>query len=85
MDYFNNKWTIYNKVHTSNYTRVHYHDDAVSEIMVMQVNTCGNAFVLVTQKQFNLNMLDLLKTVAKASSKFHLHGSSHPAGSLSLY
>ena len=56
------KWTTYNKLHISNYKRVHY--DPISDVMVLQVNTEERTFVRVTQKQFNLDMLDLLKAAA---------------------
>jgi hypothetical protein len=36
------KWEPYNKLHVSNYKNVHY--DVVSNVMVMQVNTCENTF-----------------------------------------
>ena len=37
------KWVPYNKLHVSNYEKVHY--DTVSDVMVLQVNTCENTFV----------------------------------------
>ncbi len=48
------KWEPYNKLHISNYKKVHY--DVVSDVMVLQVNTCVNTFVRVTQKRFNTNL-----------------------------
>ncbi len=41
------KWEPYNKLHVSNYKKVHY--DVVSDVMVLQVNTRENTFVRVTQ------------------------------------
>ncbi len=49
-------------MHASNYTRAHY--DTVSYVMVMRVNSSPNTYVLVTQKQYNIDMLDLLKVAA---------------------
>jgi len=37
------KWEPYNKLHISNYKKVHY--DVVSDVMVLQVNTRENTFV----------------------------------------
>ncbi len=47
----------------SNYKKVHY--DAVSDVIVMQVNTRENTFVRVTQKPFNMDMLELLAIATK--------------------
>jgi hypothetical protein len=68
------KWAPYNRLHTSNYTRVHY--DTVSDVMVMRVNSSPNKFVRVTQKQYNLDMLDILK-VAAAEHYAHLTAAPH--------
>ncbi len=38
------KWEPYNKLHISNYKKVHY--DVVSDVMVLQVNTRENTFVV---------------------------------------
>ena len=43
------KWELYNKLHISNYTEVHY--DVVSDVMILPVNTRENTFVRVTRKQ----------------------------------
>jgi hypothetical protein len=43
------KWAPYNRLHTSNYSRVHY--DTVSDVMAMRVNSSPNTYVQVTQKQ----------------------------------
>ena len=68
------KWEHYNKLHISNYKKVHY--DAVSGVMVMQVNTCENAYVRVTQKQFNMDMLELL-TIAAKDHQAHFASAGH--------
>ena len=68
------KWTTYNKLHISNYKRVHY--DPISDVMVLQVNTEERTFVRVTQKQFNLDMLDLLKAAA-VQYQAHFAGIQH--------
>ena len=57
------KWIPYNKLHTSNYSRVHY--NPASDLMVLQVNTEENTFVQVTQTQFNIDMLDQLKAATE--------------------
>jgi hypothetical protein len=57
------KWTTYKKLHICNYKRVHY--EPISDVIVLQVNTQENTFVRVTQKQFNFDMLDLLKAAAE--------------------
>ena len=55
------KWIPYNKLHISNYTRVHY--DSTSDVMVMRVNTENNSYTRVTQKQWLMDKLDLTKAV----------------------
>jgi hypothetical protein len=50
------------RLHVSNYTQVHY--DPASDIMVMHVNSAPKTYVRVTQKQYNMDMLDLLKVAA---------------------
>ncbi len=37
------KWEPYNKLHVSNYKKVHY--DVVSDVIVLQFNPCENTFV----------------------------------------
>jgi hypothetical protein len=37
------KWSTYNRLHVSNYTKVHY--DPASDIMVMQVNSAPKTYV----------------------------------------
>ncbi len=44
--------------------------------MVMQVNSASKTYVRVTQKQYNMDMLDLLK-VAAAEHCAHLAAASH--------
>jgi hypothetical protein len=44
--------------------------------MVMRVNSSPNTFVWVTQKQYNMDMLDLLK-VAAAEHYAHLAAAPH--------
>jgi hypothetical protein len=56
------KWAPNNRLHTSNYTRVHY--DTVSDVMFMRVYSSPNTFIRVTQKQYNMDMLDLLEVAA---------------------
>ncbi len=70
------KWTTssYNKLHISNYKRVHY--DLISDVMVLQLNTAERTFVRVTQKQFNFDMLDLLKAAAE-QHQAHFAGTHH--------
>jgi hypothetical protein len=67
------KWTTYNRLHVSNYTKVHY--DPASDIMVVQV-AAPKTYVRVTQKQYSMDMLDLLK-VAAAEHYAHLAAASH--------
>ena len=57
------KWDLYNKLHISNYKKVHY--DVVSNVMVLQVNTRENTFVRVTQMQYNTDLLELLTIRAR--------------------
>ena len=68
------KWEPYNKLHISNYKKVHY--DVVSDVMVLQVNTRENTFVRVTQKQFNDDLLNLL-TIAATEQRAHLASAGH--------
>ena len=68
------KWEPYNKLHISNYKKVHY--DVVSDVMVLQVNTRENTFVRVTQKQFNDDLLNLL-TIAATEQQAHLASAGH--------
>ncbi len=70
----NIKWTTYNRLHVSNYTKIHY--DTVSDIMVMRVNSAPETYVRVTQKQYDMEMLDLLK-VAAAEHYAHLAAALH--------
>jgi hypothetical protein len=56
------KWALYNHLHTSNYTRVHH--DTVSNVIDMRVNSSPN-IVQVTQKHYNMDMLDLLKVSSR--------------------
>ena len=67
-------WEPYNKLHISNYKKVHY--NVVSNVMVLQVNTRENTFVRVTQKQFNTNLLDLL-IIAATEQQAHLASAGH--------
>ena len=68
------KWEPYNKLHISNYKKVHY--DVVSDVMVLQVYTRKNTFVRVTQKQFNDDLLNLL-TIAATEQQAHLASAGH--------
>jgi hypothetical protein len=70
----NIKWAPYNSLHTSNYTRVHY--DTVSDVMAVRVNSSPNTNVQVTQKQYNMDLMDLLK-VAAAEHHAHLAVAPH--------
>jgi hypothetical protein len=45
--------------------------------MVLKVNTTENTFVQVTQKQFNIDMLDNLKAVAE-EHQAHFASVNHP-------
>ena len=53
---------------------VHY--DVVSDVMALQVNTCENTFVQATQKQFNLDILELL-TITAREHPAHLASTCH--------
>jgi hypothetical protein len=53
----------YNRLHSRNYTGVHY-DTVSNHVIVMHVNASPNTFVRVTQKQCNKDILDLLKVAA---------------------
>jgi hypothetical protein len=57
------KWIPCNKLHISNYARVHY--DSTSDVMVMRVNTESNSYTRVTQHQWLMDMLDLCEAVSK--------------------
>ncbi len=46
------------------------HYDPAGDLMVLQVNTSENTFTQVTQTQFNIDMLDQLKAVAKEQYAF---------------
>ena len=68
------KWVPYNKLHVSNYTRVHY--DSTSDVMVMRVNTCADTFTRVTQAQWLIDKLALTAAVAEEQQAFFA-GASH--------
>ena len=68
------KWGPYNKLHISNYKKVHY--DVVSDVMVLQVNTRENTFVRVTHKQYNTDLLELL-TIRAREHQAHFAGAAH--------
>ena len=67
------KWELYNKLHISNYKKVHYY--AVSDVMVLQVNTRENTVVRVTQKQYNTDLLELL-TIRAREQQAHFAGAA---------
>ncbi len=52
------------------------HYDPISDVILLQVNTNENTFVRVTQKQFNFDMLDLLKAAAE-QHQAHFAGIHH--------
>jgi hypothetical protein len=56
------KLATYNRLHTSNYTKVHY--GLVSDNMVMQVNSLPKTYTQDMRKQYNMDMFDLLKVAA---------------------
>ena len=70
----NVKWIPYNRLHISNYTRIHY--DSASDMMVMRVNTEANTYTRVTQHQWLMEKLDLSKAVLE-EQQANLAGISH--------
>jgi hypothetical protein len=70
----NVKWIPYNRLHISNYTRIHY--DSASDMMVMRVNTEANTYTRVTQHQWLMDKLDLSKAVLE-EQQANLAGISH--------
>ncbi len=61
------------RLHTSNYTRVHY--DTGSEALAVKVNLSTKIYVRVKQKQYNMDMLDLLKV---AAAEHYTHPAAAP-------
>ncbi len=51
--------------------KVHY--DVVSNVMVMQVKAWEDTFVWVTQEQFNIDCIDMLKLLAIAAKEHQMH------------